>query len=151
MGAQFLDLLWPVFLLLGLEHVRVAPGTTKVQALDFYDYPLSHSLIMAVGWSLLVGLSYYMVRRYRSGAWVVGSLVLSHWFLDLLVHRPDLPLWPGGPKYGLGLKGAHFKTKVTRAGVFRRKKGEGRAEQERRSCARFVDPGFVDQRQRLFE
>ena len=51
-GAQFLDLLWPVFLLLGLEHVRVVPGITKVQPLDFYDYPLSHSLTMAVRWSL---------------------------------------------------------------------------------------------------
>jgi hypothetical protein len=102
-GAQFLDLLWPVFLLLGLEHVRVVPGITKVQALDFYDYPLSHSLTMAVRWSLAVGLVYYLIRRYRRGAWVVGCLVLSHWVLDFLVHRPDLPLWPGGPKYGLGL------------------------------------------------
>ena len=102
-GAQFLDLLWPVFLLLGLEHVRIVPGITKVQSLDFYDYPLSHSLTMAVRWSLAVGLLYYFVRRYGRGAWVVGSLVLSHWALDFLVHRPDLPLWPGGLKYGLGL------------------------------------------------
>ena len=102
-GAQFLDLLWPVFLLLGLEHVRVVPGITKVQPLDFYDYPLSHSLTMAIRWSLAVGLVYYLIRRYGRGAWVVGSLVLSHWLLDFLVHRPDLPLWMGGPKYGLGL------------------------------------------------
>ena len=59
---------------------------------------------MAVRWSLAVGLLYYAVRRYGLGAWVVvGGLVASHWMLDLLVHRPDLPLWPGGPKYGLGL------------------------------------------------
>lgn len=102
-AAQFLDLLWPVFLLLGFEHVRVVPGITKVQALDFYDYPLSHSLNMAFRWSLAFGLIYYIIRRYRSGAWVAGCLVLSHWLLDLLVHRPDLPLWRGGPKYGLGL------------------------------------------------
>ena len=102
-SAQLLDLLWPVFLLLGWEHVRVVPGITKVQPFDFYDYPLSHSLTMAVRWSLLLGLAYYLVRRYRRGAWAVGCLVLSHWVLDFLVHRPDLPLWPGGPKYGLGL------------------------------------------------
>ena len=102
-GAQFLDLLWPVFLLLGFEHVRLAPGITKVQSLDFYDYPLSHSLTMTVRWSLAVGLLYFIVRRYGRGAWVLGSLVLSHWVLDLLVHIPDLPLWPGGPKYGIGL------------------------------------------------
>jgi len=102
-GAQFLDLLWPVFLLLGMEHVRLVPGITKVQAFDFYDYPFSHSLSMAVGWSVAYGLIYYLVRHYPRGSWVVGSLVLSHWVLDFLVHRPDLPLWPGGPKYGLGL------------------------------------------------
>ena len=103
LGAQFLDLLWPVFLLLGFEHVRLALGITKVRGLDFYDYPFSHSLSMAIRWSLAVGLLYYLVRRYRRGAWVVGGLVLSHWILDWVVHRPDLPLWPGGPKYGLGL------------------------------------------------
>ena len=103
LAAQFLDLLWPIFLLLGLEHVRVSPGITKVQSLDFYDYPYSHSLTMALRWALALGLIYYLVRRYTRGAWVLSVLVLSHWVLDLLSHRPDLPLWPGGPKYGLGL------------------------------------------------
>ena len=102
-GAQFLDFLWPVLLLLGFEHVRIVPGITKVQPFDFYDYPFSHSLTMALRWALAVGLFYYVVRRYVRGAWVIGSLVLSHWVLDWVVHRPDLPLWPGGPKYGLGL------------------------------------------------
>ena len=103
LGAQFMDFLWPIFLLLGWEHVRLAPGITKVQALDFYDYPFSHSLSMGVRWSLAFGLIYFLVRRYGRGAWVVGGLVLSHWVLDWIVHRPDLPLWPGGPKVGLGL------------------------------------------------
>jgi hypothetical protein len=102
-GAQFLDLLWPIFLLLGLEHVRIAPGITRVQPFDFYDYPYSHSLTAALGWALAIGLLYYVIRRDCRGAWVVGGLVASHWLLDFLVHRPDLPLWPGGPKYGLGL------------------------------------------------
>jgi hypothetical protein len=103
LAAQFLDFLWPVFLLLGFEHVRIVPGITKVQGFDFYDYPLSHSLTMALRWALAFGLIYYLVRRYVRGVWVVGVLVLSHWVLDWVVHRPDLPLWPGGPKYGLGL------------------------------------------------
>jgi hypothetical protein len=103
LAAQFLDFLWPIFLLLGFEHVRIAPGITKVQPFDFYDYPFSHSLTMALRWSLAFGLIYYLVRRYVRGAWVVGVLVLSHWVLDFVVHRPDLPLWPGGPKHGLGL------------------------------------------------
>lgn len=103
LGAQFLDLLWPVLLLLRIEHVRIAPETTKVSPLDFYDYPISHSLATAIGWSVLVGGIYFLVRRYGRGAWVLGSAVLSHWLLDFLVHRPDLPLWPGSLRVGLGL------------------------------------------------
>jgi hypothetical protein len=103
LAAQFLDMIWPIFLLLGFEHVRVVPGITKVQPFDFYDYPFSHSLTMALRWALAVGLIYFLVRRYMRGAWVVAMLVVSHWVLDFVSHRPDLPLWPGGPKVGLGL------------------------------------------------
>jgi hypothetical protein len=102
-AAQFLDLLWPIFLLIGLEHVRIAPGITRMSPFDFYDYPITHSLLTATLWSLLVGGTYYALRRSASAAWVMGLAVLSHWILDFLVHRPDLPLWPGGPKVGLGL------------------------------------------------
>jgi hypothetical protein len=102
-AAAFLDLIWPIFLLLGFEHVRVVPGITKVQPFDFYDYPFSHSLTMTLRWALAVGLIYFLVRRYVRGAWVLAALVISHWVLDFVVHRPDLPLWPGGPKLGLGL------------------------------------------------
>ena len=103
LAAQFLDFLWPIFLLLGMEHVRVVPGITKVQPLDFYDYPFSHSLTMALRWGLALALVYYLLRRYVRGAWVLAVLVVSHWVLDYVSHRPDLPLWPGGPKVGLGL------------------------------------------------
>jgi hypothetical protein len=103
LAAEFLDLLWPIFLLLGFEHVRVVPGITRVQPFDFYDYPYSHSLTMVLRWGLAVGLIYYLARRYVRGAWVVAALVVSHWVLDFLSHRPDMPLWPGGPKVGLGL------------------------------------------------
>jgi hypothetical protein len=102
-AAQFLDLLWPILLLLGLEHVRIVPGITQMSPFDFYDYPISHSLVTAGGWSVLVGVGYYALRRSTRAACTMGVLVLSHWVLDFLVHRPDLPLWPGGPKVGLGL------------------------------------------------
>jgi hypothetical protein len=102
-AAEFLDLLWPVLLLAGVEHVRVVPGITRMQPFDFYDYPISHSLATSVVWAVLVGAIYFGLRRYAAGAWAVGVLVVSHWVLDFLVHRPDLPLWPGGPKAGLGL------------------------------------------------
>jgi hypothetical protein len=95
LAAQFLDELWPVLLLLGLERVRIVPGLMAASALDFVSYPISHSLVTALGWALLLGLSYFAVRRYARGAWIVGAAVASHWLLDAPMHRPDLPLWPG--------------------------------------------------------
>jgi hypothetical protein len=102
-AAIFLDLLWPAFLLLGWEHVRIAPGNTAFTPLDFVSYPISHSLLTSLGWSVLAGGLYYAATRYGYGAWTVGCLVFSHWVLDWVTHRPDLPLWPGGPKAGVGM------------------------------------------------
>jgi hypothetical protein len=94
-AAQFLDELWPVLLLLGLEQVRIVPGLMAASALDFVSYPISHSLATALGWGALIGALYFALRRYGRGAWVVGASVASHWLLDAPMHRPDLPLWPG--------------------------------------------------------
>ena len=99
MAAQFVDLLWPVFLLLGIEHVRITPGDTAFTPLDFYDYPVSHSLLTGIGWAIAFGLVYFAFRRSVKNACVVGALVISHWLLDLIVHRPDLPLMPGLKMY----------------------------------------------------
>ena len=97
-AAMLADLVWPILLLLGFEHVRIAPGITAFTPLDFYDYPITHSLLAALGWAIAFAL---VVRRHML---VVGAVVLSHWVLDFVTHRPDLPLWPGGgPKVGLGL------------------------------------------------
>ena len=108
MAVQFLDLLWPIFLLLGWEHVRIAPGITKLCPFDFYDYPISHSLVGAFGWSVVFAVGYLFLekseRALRSrGALLLGAGVFSHWLLDLIVHRPDLPILPHGPYVGLGL------------------------------------------------
>ena len=100
-AAQFLDLLWPVLLLAGVE--RVAPGGRGFLALSFTYYPWSHSLLMAAVWALLGAGAYGAATRDRRAAVVIGALVLSHWVLDYVVHVPDLPLYPGGPKVGLGL------------------------------------------------
>lgn len=103
-AAELLDLLWPLFLLLGLEHVRITPGITAVSPFDFYDYPVSHSLLTVLLWSSAAGTIYFLREKYRRGAWVVAAGVLSHWVLDAIVHRPDLPLAPGAHVYiGLGL------------------------------------------------
>jgi membrane-bound metal-dependent hydrolase YbcI (DUF457 family) len=98
-----LDLIWPLFVLLGLEEVRIEPGATAVTPLDFAWYPWSHSLAFAALWAALFAGAYLARTRDRAGAVVVAAGVLSHWALDLVVHRPDLPLWPGSARFGLGL------------------------------------------------
>jgi len=119
LASQFIDLLWPTLLLLGVEHVRIAPGITTVTPLDFVDYPVSHSLLAVFGWAVLFALAYQFLRRYRHGAIVLGLAVLSHWLLDLLVHRPDLPLVPGrDPLVGLGLWSSHGATLAVELPIF---------------------------------
>jgi membrane-bound metal-dependent hydrolase YbcI (DUF457 family) len=103
-AAIVLDLLWPIFLLVGIEHVRIDPGNTAFTPLAFDSYPWSHSLLMAIVWG--VGFA-VIIRPGRSSletGLILFALVVSHWILDFVTHRPDLPLWPGSsPKYGLGL------------------------------------------------
>jgi hypothetical protein len=99
-----LDMLWPVFLLLGWEQVRIDPGNTAFTPLDFVSYPYSHSLVATLGWATLFALLYYLVARYHAGAIAIWIGVVSHWVLDAIVHRPDLPLYPGGQtRVGLSL------------------------------------------------
>jgi hypothetical protein len=94
-AAQFIDLLWPTLLMLGLERVRIDPGNTAVTPLDFEYYPISHSLVAVLGWAVLLGGAHFLRRRDGRVALLIAALVISHWFLDLVVHRPDLPLVPG--------------------------------------------------------
>src|SRR3989339_1594487 len=94
-AAQLVDLLWPLFLLLGLEHVKIDPGNTAITPLNFNDYPLSHSLLMSIVWSLLFGGVYYLIKRNKKTSVILGLCVFSHWVLDFITHRPDLPLAPG--------------------------------------------------------
>lgn len=104
LAAQWVDLLWPTFLLLGWEKVRIAPGATAVTPLVFESYPISHSLLAVVLWGLVLGAAYFLVRRDAKSAAIVGLLVVSHWVLDAVVHVPDLPLTPeGSARIGLGL------------------------------------------------
>lgn len=118
-ATQMVDLLWPLFLLLGFEHVRIDPGNTVMTPLDFYDYPITHSLLGAVAWSLLTGLLYYGFRSNIRNALVVAGTVLSHWILDLLTHRPDLPLGFGSTVYvGLGLWNSLWGTLLLELGLF---------------------------------
>ncbi|MBC6949565.1 hypothetical protein DWB58_16685 [candidate division KSB1 bacterium] len=118
-AAQFLDLLWPIFLLFGLEHVRIDPGNTAFTPLDFYDYPISHSLLTVSGWALAFGLVYFVLCRHAKPAVILGLCVLSHWILDLITHRPDLPLAPGAQIYGgLGLWNSVAATVLLEGALF---------------------------------
>ncbi|HET8875124.1 MAG TPA: hypothetical protein VFO53_02245 [Casimicrobiaceae bacterium] len=103
MAAQWADGIWPLFVLLGLEHVEVSPGITRVTPLDFVSYPYTHSLLADGIWAVLFALVYGSLRRDWRGAGWLAVLVLSHWVLDVVAHRPDMPTWPGGPVLGLGL------------------------------------------------
>ena len=103
LAAQLADGVWPVFVLLGWERVEIAPGVTAVTPLRFVSYPYSHSLVAGAFWAALLAGGYYALRRDRGGAAWIAALVVSHWMLDFASHRPDMPLWPGGPKVGLGL------------------------------------------------
>lgn len=102
-AANFIDLLWPLFLLLGIERVSVAPGISAFTPLRFDAYPWSHSLLVVAGWGLLLGALARWRGVPRPAAVLVGLLVVSHWVLDWASHIPDLPLWPGSATYGLGL------------------------------------------------
>jgi hypothetical protein len=103
-GASFgIDLLWPVFLLAGIETVEIDLGNTAFTPLNFVSYPWSHSLLTVLGWSLLLGFIVKRVGFSKRSSVLVGGLVTSHWVLDWFTHRPDLPLWPGGELTGLGL------------------------------------------------
>lgn len=103
-AVQFLDLLWPIFVLMGIETFQIDLGNTSLTPLDFTFYPYSHSFLMALVWSVLLGIVYFAFTKNNKGAKLIAALVFSHWILDFITHRPDLPLSPFGDlKVGLGL------------------------------------------------
>jgi hypothetical protein len=103
LAAQFADMLWPLLLLLGIEQVRIVPGLLAASPFDFTSYPISHSLVAQLGWGALLGIVYFLVRRDGRSALLLGFLVPTHWLLDFIAHRPDMPIYPGEAKYGLGM------------------------------------------------
>lgn len=102
-AAQWADMLWPVLVAVGVEQVRIDPGNTAFTPLDFVSYPYSHSLMTLVIWGVLIGSAYRGIAGGRRTFWMLAALVVSHWVLDYVTHRPDMPLYPGSRKFGLGL------------------------------------------------
>jgi len=118
-ASQFIDLLWPILLLAGIERVQIDPGNTAFTPLNFIYYPFSHSLFGVLIWSALFGLIYFLLKRNLKSAIVLGGLVSSHWVLDLITHRPDLPLSPWlNFKMGLGLWNSIFWTILLEGSIF---------------------------------
>lgn len=103
-AAQWPDLLWPILTLIGMEHFRIVKGDTAFTPLAFDYYPWSHSLLMDCIWGIVLGLIYLSRRGDKRGSIVIGVLVVSHWVLDWITHRPDMPILPNNDhRVGLGL------------------------------------------------
>ncbi|HWC17934.1 MAG TPA: hypothetical protein VG498_13020 [Terriglobales bacterium] len=117
-ATMFLDLLWPIFLLFGWEQVRIDPGNTRFTPLDFVHYPWSHSLVMSGVWATAFALIYYTATKYWRGTLAIWIGVVSHWVLDWITHRRDMPIYPSGPKAGLGLWNSIAGTVVVEVAIF---------------------------------
>src|SRR5262245_27474644 len=118
-AAQFADLLWPVLVAVGVEQVRIDPGNTAFTPLDFVSYPYSHSLVLLIVWGVLLGVACrWLVPGARYVVAVIAALVVSHWVLDFVTHRPDMPLYPGGPRVGLGLWNSIMATLIIELALF---------------------------------
>ena len=117
-AVQLADMLWPILLLLGWEHAHFEAGPNPFLVLWLDSIPISHSLLTLIAWSALFAGLYHWRSGYARGALVVALAVVSHWVLDFVTHRPDMPLYPGGPKLGLGLWNSVAGTIVVEAAMF---------------------------------
>ena len=118
LAVQLADMLWPAFLILGWEQAHMVPRPNPFLVLWLDSIPISHSLLTLIAWGLLFAALYRTRTGYARGAIVVALAVVSHWVLDFVTHRPDMPLYPGGPKLGLGLWNSVAGTVVIEALMF---------------------------------
>ena len=113
-----LDLLWPIFLLLGWEQASIVPNGNPFLRIRFDSYPISHGLIAVIGWATLYAALYFGFTRYLAGTIVIWAAVISHWLLDYVVHVADLPLSVGSRLFGLGLWNHRWLTMGLEVGIF---------------------------------
>jgi hypothetical protein len=118
LATQLADLLWPNFVLLGFERFEIAPGITAVTPIDFVSYPYSHSLLALALWAVLGAVLYRGFGRSWRVAVTVAIVVFSHWVLDALSHRPDMPLAFGSTRVGLGLWYSRTATVLVQGALF---------------------------------
>jgi hypothetical protein len=143
LAVQLVDVFWAIFVLTGVERLRIVPGFTATNALDLYYMPFTHSLPGALGWALVAAVLYRAVAGSGRGALLVGAAVFSHWPLDLLVHRPDLALYDDSMKVGLGLWDYPYVTLAVEAALLFGALGAYMARTRPRSGrGRFAMPAF---------
>jgi len=102
-AAQLTDFAFFIFVITGIEQMRITPGITVMNGMDLFHMPYTHSLLGSALWGLGLGIVIYAATKDRLAAVIGGLVVLSHWFVDLLVHTKDLTLWGAPPKLGFGL------------------------------------------------
>lgn len=117
-ACQLLDLIWPALVLLKIEFVSVDPTATLVTPLNFSHYPYSHSLATSLLYSFLGALIAWRFYKSKSIGLLIGAVVFSHWILDFITHRPDLPILFGEEKFGLGLWNSLWGTLLVELGIF---------------------------------
>ncbi len=119
LAAMFADLAWCVFMIAGIEHVRFKPGLGAANYLDATNIAMSHSLLMDAMWAALLAAAYFLRKREAGAAWIVFLAVLSHWLLDFVSHRPDMPMAPGARRlFGLGLWTSVPATLIVEGGLW---------------------------------
>ena len=120
LATQLVDIFWALLVLLGRERARIKPGLLAASPLDLYYMPYTHSLPSAFVWAGTAALGYWLLRRWFSlggAAWLVGLTVGSHWLLDFIAHRPDMPLYGNYHKVGLGLWNSVAATLLAEGGL----------------------------------
>jgi membrane-bound metal-dependent hydrolase YbcI (DUF457 family) len=119
LAAILPDVLWVFFFAAGIEEVVIQPGIMAANSLNLVHIPFSHSLVMGAVWGGLFGTIYWLFRHDARGGWILFTLVLSHWVLDVVTHRPDMPLAPGlDVRLGLGLWNSRAATFVVEGALW---------------------------------
>ena len=119
LAAAFSDVLWILFFAAGIEQVVIQPGIMVANSLNLVYIPFSHSLLMDAVWGGLFAAIYFLLRQDSRGAWTLCIAVLSHWVLDWVTHRPDMPLAPGiDLRFGLGLWNSRLATFIVEGALW---------------------------------
>lgn len=117
-AVQLADHLWPLLLLLGFEQAQIDPGNTVVTPLEFTSYPYSHSLVGLLIYAAAIATIYFGVSNYSRGTAYVAGGIVSHWVLDVITHKPDMPLGFGDMKFGFGLWNSLEATMIVEGAMF---------------------------------